>query len=116
MKDTKELEGKWQVVEMPDLVDGYLDLTPDPHVYLKIINSKEVDGTYEFGAQSDELDGQIEKTKENQLVRTFTFEGEDEMDPVLGFGTATLIEDNTLEGQVRYHRSGTFRFTWKRVG
>jgi len=116
MKDIKKLEGKWQVVEMPDLVDDYLDLTPDPHVYLKIISSKEVDGTYEFGAQSGELDGQIERTKENQLILTFTFEGEDEMDSVHGFGKATLIDDNTLKGEMRYHRSDTYRFTWKRVG
>ncbi|MCH8068106.1 MAG: hypothetical protein IID16_02360 [Candidatus Marinimicrobia bacterium] len=116
MKDTRKLEGKWQVVEMPDLVDDYLDLTPDPHVYLKVINSKDVDGTYKFGAQSGEFDGQIEKTKENQIILTFTFEGEDEMDPVHGFGTAILIDDNTLKGEMRYHRSDTYRFTWKRVG
>lgn len=114
MMDAKKLEGKWQVVEMPDLADDYLDLTPDPHVHLKIKSSMEIDGTYEFGAQSGELNGQI-REEEGQIVLTFTFEGQDEMDFVHGFGIATLIDENTLKGEMRYHKADTYLFTWKRA-
>lgn len=115
MKYARMLEGKWQVARMPELVDDYLVLSPDPHVHLRSSTSKKLHGTYEFGLQSGDIDGKVEKNKDGQLILTFTFEGLDEMDPVHGYGSATLVDNNTLEGEMRYHMSDTYHFMWKRI-
>lgn len=114
MGGKKALTGKWRVVELPDLSEDYLGLTPDPHVQLKVSKTGEVDGTYQFGLQSGELDGKVETAENGSPRITFTFEGNDEMDPVHGFGTATLTATNALTGEMRYHMSDTDRFTWER--
>ena len=115
MKDVRMLEGKWQVIRIYELVDDYLVLSPDPHIRLQSSTSKSIHGTYEFGAQSGDIDGRVGRSKDDQLILTFTVEGTDEMDPVHGFGTATLVDDNTLEGEMRYYISDTYRFIWKRI-
>jgi len=115
MKGIEKLEGRWQVVEISDLVSTYHDITPDPYVYIKVTGSKEVEGTFKFAGQSGELDGQVEITKENEIILTFTFEGEDESASLNGFGKATLIDDDTLKGELRFNRAATFWFKWKRV-
>ena len=102
-----DLSGKWRVAEIPDLTEDYLDLTPDPHVMLEVRAQGEIDGTYQFGAESRELDG--------RLRLSFTFEDEAELDPVHGYGEATLVGENTLNGYMRYHQGDIYRFTWRRI-
>ena len=109
------LSGKWQVAEIPDLTEDYLDLTPGPHVMLEVKARSEIDGTYQFGAQSGELDGRLEQIPDGRLRLSFTFEGEDELDPVHGYGEAILVDENTLDGYMRYHQGNTYRFIWKRI-
>ena len=113
---TPAVSGKWLVAEMPDLDDDYLDLTPDPHVVLKTQKTrKDVSGDYEFGAQSGEIDGKLETTPGGETRLTFTFEGQDELDPVHGYGEVTLVDEDTLKGYMRYHLGDTYRFVWKRA-
>lgn len=109
-----KLSGKWRVAEIPDLTDDYLSLSPDPHVKLKKAGRNEIDGSYQFGAQSGEIDGSLEQLSAGSLRLSFTFEGEDELDPVHGYGEAALVDENTLQGYMRYHRGDTYRFVWKR--
>jgi predicted molibdopterin-dependent oxidoreductase YjgC len=109
------LSGKWQVAEVPDLTDDYLELTPDPHVKLRLRGRSNVQGTYQFGAQSGELDGRLEQLSDGHARLRFTFEGEDELDPVHGYGEATLVDENTLKGYMQYHQGDTYRFVWKRT-
>jgi hypothetical protein len=109
------ISGKWLVAETPDLADDYLDLTPDPHVMLRMRARKEIEGDYQFGAQSGALDGRLEKLPDGRTRLSFTFEGEDELDPVHGYGDATLVDENTLKGFMRYHLGDTYRFVWKRA-
>ncbi len=110
-----DISGKWRVAEMPDLADDYLELTPDPHVTLKVRARGEIDGEYEFGAQNGTIDGRLERLTDGRVRLSFTFEGNDELDPVHGYGEATLIDENTLDGYMRYHQGDTDRFTWKRA-
>jgi hypothetical protein len=113
---TPGIRGKWLVAEMPDLSDDYLDLTPDPHVVLKTQKTrKDISGEYEFGAQSGVIDGRFERLPDGGTRLTFTFEGNDELDPVHGYGEATLIDEDALKGYMRYHLGDTYRFVWKRA-
>ena len=109
------VSGKWRVAGTPDLAEDYLDLSPDPHVMLKVRSRGEVDGSYEFGAQIGELDGRLDPIADGRVRLSFTFEGDDEYDPVHGYGEATLVDDNTLNGFMRYHQGDTYRFIWKRI-
>jgi hypothetical protein len=109
-----DISGKWRVAELPDLVDDYLDLSPDPHVLLQLRGRGEIDGTYEFGAQSGAIDGRLERLNDGRVRLSFTFEGNDELDPVHGYGEAILVDEATLDGYMRYHLGDTYRFTWKR--
>jgi len=109
-----DISGKWQVAGLPDLADDYLSLSPDPHVMLKLKSRGEVDGAYEFGAQSGTIDGRLEQLTDGRVRMSFTFEGNDELDPVHGYGEAILANENTLDGYMRYHLGDKYRFTWKR--
>ena len=82
---------------------------------LKVRSRGEVDGSYEFGAPIGELDGRLEQLVDGRVRLSFTFEGDDEYDPVHGYGEATLVDDNTLNGFMRYHQGDTYRFIWKRI-
>jgi len=82
---------------------------------LEVRARSEIDGTYQFGAESGGLDGRLEKHPDGRLRLRSTFEGEAEFDPVHGYGEATLVGENILKGYMRYHRGDTYRFTWRRV-
>ena len=110
-----DISGKWQVAKVPDLTEDYLDLTPDPHVMLEVRARGEIDGAYQFGAQSGELDGRLEQLSDGRVRLSFTFEGEDELDPVHGYGEAILVDENTLNGYMRYYQGDTYRFIWRRI-
>ena len=110
-----DISGKWRVAKLPDLADDYLELSPDPHVLLKLRGRGEIDGDYEFGAQSGTIDGRLERFNDGRVRLSFTFEGNDELDPVHGYGEAILADENTLDGYMRYHQGDSDRFIWKRV-
>jgi len=110
-----DISGTWHVVELPDLDDDYLDLTPAPRITLEAGGRGELDGDYEFGAQSGAIDGRLERLPDGGTRLTFTFEGQDELDPVHGYGEAILVDEDTLKGYMRYHLGDTYRFVWKRA-
>jgi hypothetical protein len=110
-----DISGEWRVAEILDLVDDYLELTPDPHVILEVKARDEVNGSYQFGAQSGELDGRLDRLPDGRIRLSFTFEGENEFDPVHGYGEAIVVDENTLNGYMRYHHGDTYRFIWKRT-
>jgi hypothetical protein len=112
--DEKDFAGKWRVTEALDLVEDYLSLTPDPHVQLTVKNRKEVDGSYQFGAQDGLIDGRFKRDKEDNLRLVFSFEGSDEMDHVSGFGIAALEAQDTLLLEMHYHMDDTYSFRCKR--
>lgn len=109
---------------MPDLVDDYLSETKNPHVNLSVKSKNlSLSGDYEFGLQSGVLNGEViqderevDGTKKKTLRILFSFEGNDEMDEVNGYGEATLSEDGrTLTGRLNYDGCDRYRFVWRRL-
>jgi hypothetical protein len=122
--DVAGLSGRWRVAELPDLTDDYLAETRNPHVNLTVKKRDlSIQGDYQFGLQSGVMDGEVvqeERRTEGGVVKTvrilFSFEGNDEMDEVHGYGDAILSEDErTLTGRMHYHYGDTYRFVWKRL-
>lgn len=82
--------GTWDVVSSPDFDDDYLHMEVAPYVRLRQEGNR-VEGKYHLGLQSGDLDGRLE---DDRIV--FRFEGMDEMDPVDGTGSATLVGDQLI--------------------
>ncbi|HSD58278.1 MAG TPA: hypothetical protein VLB04_08865 [Methanotrichaceae archaeon] len=112
----KEMDfaGRWRIVEAPDMMDGYLDETPDPYIQINVESKNKVDGEYQFATQDGNIDGRFETDKENNLRLSFSFEGSDEMTEVSGCGIATLESPDTLLLKMHYHMGDTYTFICKR--
>jgi len=78
--------GIWDVVSSPDFDDDYLRMEVSPYVKLHRMGSR-FEGEYHLGLQSGDLDG----LPESDDRAVFRLEGMDEMDPVDGTVTATLV-------------------------
>lgn len=109
-----EFAGKWRVVEALDLVDDYLNLSPDPHILLEVKSEKEVSGGYQFGAQDGDIDGYFEKDQMDNIQLIFTFEGYDEMDRDSGYGTASFEAPGILLLTMHHHMGDTLSYRCRR--
>lgn len=112
----KEMDfaGRWRIVEAPDMIEGYLDETPDPYIQINVESKDKVDGEYQFATQDGNIDGRFETDKEGNLRLLFSFEGSDEMTEVSGCGTATLESPDMLLLKMHYHMGDTSIFICKR--
>ena len=111
------LEGKWKIIEMPDLTEDYLSESKDPHIKITVYKRGDVSGRYQYGLCEGEIDGEVVAGTEGKPpgIR-FSFEGLDEMEQVSGYGVATLSDDNkTLTGKLHYHMGDDWRFTCRRT-
>ena len=65
-------------------------------------------GDFQFGLVSGDLDGYVEQESGKERF-VFTWEGQDEMDPVTGSGWVKLAGKGEVEGLIKLHlgdRSG----------
>ena len=85
------LSGIWDVVSSPNFDDEYLHMEVAPYIKLYRIGDR-TEGEYHLGLQSGDLDG----LPEGDDRAVFRFEGMDEMDPVDGTATATLVGDRLI--------------------
>jgi hypothetical protein len=112
--EKNEFEGKWRVVEAPDMADDYLSLSEDPHILIEVERDKCASGSYQFGAQDGNIDGRFEKDCKGNPQLTFTFEGCDEMDPVSGYGTASIESPGNMLMIMRYHLGDAYTYRCRR--
>jgi len=100
--------GTWDVVSSPDFDDEYLSLETEPTLTLHQSGNR-VDGEFQVGLQRGDIDGRLEE--EDFLL--FSFEGEDEMEPVSGAGKAVLKGDR-LTFTLMYHGGDEYTFECER--
>lgn len=92
------LTGRWRIVEM-DLWDrDAIDLVEPGFIEFG------GDGTGQFGFIAVRGSMDCHTTEHEGRTRTeFTWDGDDEGDPVSGRGWAALVDDTTLEGHLYFH-------------
>ena len=111
-----DLSGKWTVIELPSMMDDYLDLTPNPHVLITHDELERFSGTSQFGAQQGEIDGRVDEVWTHAAAIFFTFVGSDEGDEIFGASSDAgyNAKDDTITGTMRYHLGDDLPFVWRR--
>lgn len=102
--------GKWRITEMSEWDKEYFD--EELPAYIKI--EKTLMGNFHFGYVQGQMDGRIIKRQDGECLE-FTFEGNEEYDPVSGSGWVKLQGRNAAKGEIRFHLGDDSTFNLKRV-
>jgi hypothetical protein len=94
----KEYVGRWRIVEMDMWDQDYIDMEVPGYIFFEENDS----GEFQFGLVRGDMDCRIETHEDSERV-AFSWEGEDEMDPVSGRGWALINEAGQLEGMFYLH-------------
>jgi hypothetical protein len=89
--------GTWRIIEMEQWDQDYIDLVVPGYITF----GEDHLGEFQFGTVEGSLDYRIERYSEFERIE-FSFEGQDEMDPVCGRGW-TMLKDGHLHGRIYFH-------------
>jgi hypothetical protein len=108
-----DLVGPWKVVEMPDMMEDYLELTRNPKLVIKPPEDGLYQGDFQFGAQRGQLYGKLRDDLGPAKAFVFSFEGLDEGDEISGAAVMKL-EGGRLVGEWMYHYGDVLRMICER--
>ena len=97
-------EGTWHIYEMEMWDEDYFNMEVQAYIEIRPDNL----GNFQFGLVSGYLDGYLEAESGKERF-VFTWEGQDEMDPMTGSGWIKLKGKNEAVGLIKLHlgdRSG----------
>ena len=100
--------GTWRIIEMEQGDQDDIDLVVPGHITFREHHL----GEFQFGTVHGEIDYRLEPYQETERLE-FSWEGEDEMDPVSGRGWA-IIADGQLQGRRSFHEGDASGFTAER--
>jgi hypothetical protein len=106
-----KFEGTWHIFEMEIWDEDYFNMEVQAYVE---INEKKT-GDFQFGLVGGSLDGEV-VTHGSEERFEFTWEGQDELDPVSGSGWLKLSDENNLEGWIKFHMGDSSGFRARRAG
>ena len=90
--------GTWFIITMEMWDADYFNM--EVQAYLRI--GANGIGSFQFGLVSGGLDGEVVKLGKTERFE-FTWEGQDEMDPVTGSGWLKMSTPNRVEGRLKIH-------------
>lgn len=102
--------GVWHIYEMETWDEDYFNM--EVQAYIKITSDNH--GDFQFGLVSGDIDGRTVLYPDGNRFE-FTFEGNDECDPVSGFGWIKRKEKNVIEGEFRFHLGDDSTFLARRA-
>lgn len=105
----KKFAGTWNIVEMEQWDSDYINM--ETQAYFKA--DKKGNGEFQFGLVWGDINGEIEEFGGEKRF-WFTFEGNDEMDAVSGDGWLKPIDENSLQGLIRFHSGDSSLFKAER--
>jgi hypothetical protein len=97
MTNIKPFIGTWVIVEMEAWDQEYVNMEVPGHFTFR----KDGTGHFQFGLVQGEMDCRIETDHGRERIG-FSWEGNDELDPVCGRGWA-VIENEELRGRIFFH-------------
>ncbi|MEJ2689821.1 MAG: hypothetical protein P8130_07705 [Deltaproteobacteria bacterium] len=109
MRINKPYIGKWRITEMELWDRDYIDLVGQGHLTIKA----DGDGELRFGAIESWIDCRVEEVNGVERLE-FSFEGEDEGDPVCGRGWAQ-VNGMIMTGRIYLHMGDDSGFTASRA-
>jgi hypothetical protein len=105
-----DLTGTWHITEMEMWDEDYFNM--EVQAYIRIDEGGT--GDFQFGLVSGNVDGHVEQVGPDSRF-TFTWEGQNEMDPVSGSGWLRLVGDGEAEGMIKFHLGDRSRFVAQRA-
>ena len=90
--------GLWHITEMEMWDADYLNM--ETQAYLRIEHDGR--GNFQFGLVEGYIDGEVEEI-DGQERFVFSWEGSDELDPVLGNGWVKFSGTDRLIGRIKIH-------------
>src|SRR5688500_17841355 len=104
-----EFEGTWHIYEMETWDEDYFNMEVQAYIEIDSKNT----GHFQFGLVSGQIDGEIVEEGETKRFE-FTWEGNDEMDPVGGSGWMEVVEPDVIEGKIKIHQGDSSTFSAER--
>ena len=104
----KDYVGTWKITEMDQWDMDYIDMDSPGCVVI----DKNGQGGIHFGAVEVGIDCRLEPSREGVRLG-FSFEGNDEYDPVSGRGWA-LVDGEEMTGHISFHLGDDSKFKAKR--
>lgn len=95
----KVFTGRWRIVEMDSWPDDYLNLVEPAHITF----TGATDGEIAFGALKGWLDTRY-GSRDGSACAEFSWEGQDDGEPVCGRGWVALGTAGRLVGHIYIHR------------
>lgn len=90
--------GTWHILEMEMWDEDYFNMEVQAFIHIEPNGI----GNFRFGLISGALDGEVIKIGQQERFE-FTWEGQDENDPVLGSGWLKLSGKDKLRGSIKIH-------------
>ena len=106
MKKPRNFEGIWHIIEMEMWDEDYFNM--DVQAFIRIGSNGM--GDFQFGLVSGQIDGEIVKPGKVERFE-FTWDGQDEMDPVSGCGWLRVSGADKLRGRIKFHLGDSSEFT-----
>ena len=101
----RDFTGMWHIHEMELWDEDYFNMEVRAYVQVRPDGL----GNFQFGLVSGHLDGYVEE--ESGAARfVFTWEGQDEMDPITGSGWMRSKAGDEVEGMIKLHLGDRSRF------
>lgn len=102
--------GTWYIYEMEMWDKDYFNMEVQAYIRIKSRNH----GNFQFGLVWGEIDGKIVHYPDGDRFE-FTFEGDDEGNPVSGFGWIKFKEKDVVDGEFRFHFGDDSTFSARRA-
>jgi hypothetical protein len=98
-------EGLWHIIQMDLWDEDYFNM--EVQAFIRIGSNGL--GHFQFGLVSGDLDGEAVKTGNVERFE-FTWEGNDELDPVSGSGWIKIDSSEKLKGRFKFHQGDSSEF------
>ena len=101
-----EYLGRWRIVEMEKWDQGFVDLVVPGYIQFEENDS----GEFQFGSIFGSMQCRIEPHGDSERL-AFSWESDNETDPLDGRGWAIINEEGQLEGRFYFHDGADSGFT-----